>query len=594
MSSKAINILLHRPLKKGTEYNGLLPVSDCSATKLADGNTKVAIESMAYWSKKYQHHTKALAQQKFAQLPLSKLCKALHGFLYHHLQYKIDDYKQLLRSPACAWATRSQGVDCKSFSIFGSTVLLNCGVSHYLRRVVQNEGEGYSHVYVIVPKNQQTFNLQSGYYTVDGTLKTNKEQPFFKADDVFISATQNGLAGVPTMNVRTLLDQFQQLNPDNSDIEKLRLKLEATPPSKYKDLDFYVDGATLYVDGKAYQLIQHTGLNGAVAIVGLVIAIVSFLIDVFTRMWNPCAGSYYNPDFVTVDMQTKFQPQMNTLLQEISDAIYYENYTEIQNTFNHLLKEFDLGYAHYLHEITAHDGNNCSKATLKSVNKTIQGVKSAIDNLLKDFKKKYPRYKVTEITKRANTSNRVLYFVVPNTTNPIEANYRYITIEDTQRENTYQYDPTFSYGETYSSWFAKRYNYLQETQGKSKAIAWENESKQSVDEILSLRQNLNLLPTEKHQFEARHQADLYKLWLRYDANFNKWLLKEAGNKQKAYELANQKFLNELQLIKDKEAKKRAENLESTYKVAKYNVRKETGQMALLGVMGFGLMYYLNK
>ena len=195
MNSKTINTILYRPLKKGKKYDDLIPFSDCSSTKIASGNTKVAIDSMAMWSKRYKHHTALLSKKEFANLSLDKLCKKLHGFLYEHLQYKIDEYDQLLRSPACAWATRAEGLDCKSYSIFASCVLQNCGVSHYLRRVVTNEGEGFSHVYVIVPKNQHTYDLEKGYYTIDGTLKTFKEQHIYKSDDVFITAKASGLSG---------------------------------------------------------------------------------------------------------------------------------------------------------------------------------------------------------------------------------------------------------------------------------------------------------------------------------------------------------------------------------------------------------------
>lgn len=159
------------------------------------GDTKVAIDSMAQWARRYQHHTKALANDKFIHLPLTKLCKALHSFLYHHLQYKIDGYDQLLRSPACAWATRSEGLDCKSFSIFASATLLSCGVSHYLRRVKYEKEKGYSHVYVVVPKDQKTHDLEKGYYVIDGTLKSTVEPSFSDSDDVFMPVKGQGLSG---------------------------------------------------------------------------------------------------------------------------------------------------------------------------------------------------------------------------------------------------------------------------------------------------------------------------------------------------------------------------------------------------------------
>ncbi|WP_299840443.1 hypothetical protein, partial [uncultured Tenacibaculum sp.] len=162
MSPEAINALLHRKIKSGVEYDHLMPKSDCSSVFIANGDTKVAIDNMAIWAYKYKEHTKLLAQEVFKKYSLNNLCKELHIFLYDHFQYKLDGHKQKLRSPACSWSTRSKGIDCKSYSIFASTVLSNLGYSHYLRRVIQNKGEGYSHVYVIVPVDQKTNDLSKG------------------------------------------------------------------------------------------------------------------------------------------------------------------------------------------------------------------------------------------------------------------------------------------------------------------------------------------------------------------------------------------------------------------------------------------------
>ncbi|WP_299134583.1 hypothetical protein [uncultured Tenacibaculum sp.] len=208
--------MLHRRLKDGKEFNDLMPSSDCSNVQLANGNTKVAIDKMAFWAKKYQHHTKELTSKKFSNLSLSKLCEKTHSFLFSHLQYKIDSYDQLLRSPACSWKSREEGLDCKSYSIFASTILLNAGIKHYLRRVIINEGEGYSHVYVTVPKNQKTGNLKEGYYVIDGTINTLKEQRVFKSDDVLmlpekhtqLGFVQNGLSNGFNKLVSAGVDSF--------------------------------------------------------------------------------------------------------------------------------------------------------------------------------------------------------------------------------------------------------------------------------------------------------------------------------------------------------------------------------------------------
>ena len=98
----------------------------------------------------------------------------------------------MLRSPACSWASRHSGIDCKSYTIFGSTVLLNMGIKHYMRRIVQpSHPDGYTHVYLVIPKNQKTANLNSGYYLIDGTINTEQELPYLKHDDVLMSSSAN-------------------------------------------------------------------------------------------------------------------------------------------------------------------------------------------------------------------------------------------------------------------------------------------------------------------------------------------------------------------------------------------------------------------
>ena len=97
---------------------------------------------------------------------------------------------QNLRSPAHSWHTaRQSGIDCKSYSIFASSILLNLGIKHYIRQVKQPKmnPDSFTHVYVIVPKNQETGSLLDGYFTIDGTRKNKSEGKFTLAKDIFMS-----------------------------------------------------------------------------------------------------------------------------------------------------------------------------------------------------------------------------------------------------------------------------------------------------------------------------------------------------------------------------------------------------------------------
>ncbi len=47
--------------------------------------------------------------------------------------------------------------------------------------------DSFTHVYVIVPKNQETGSLLDGYFTIDGTRKNKSEGKFTLAKDIFMS-----------------------------------------------------------------------------------------------------------------------------------------------------------------------------------------------------------------------------------------------------------------------------------------------------------------------------------------------------------------------------------------------------------------------
>ena len=196
MTATEINAQLYRPLMSGYQYDRYFPNSTCSVTNLATGNTKVAINEMAKWAKKYAHHCADLAPV-LASNSLENTVNNIQDFLYNHIQYSIDGENQNLKSPACAWSTRKEGTDCKSYSIFGSAILLQLGIKHYLRRIKQEAvADAYTHVYLVIPINQKTGKLNDGYYTIDGTIKYNTELPFTQKDDIYMEPRLaiNGLA----------------------------------------------------------------------------------------------------------------------------------------------------------------------------------------------------------------------------------------------------------------------------------------------------------------------------------------------------------------------------------------------------------------
>jgi len=192
MTQAEINQSLSRNILNGNDYNGLIPAAESVYIKLAVGNTAIAIKEMAKWSKKYAYQVKNLANG-FIDDSLEETINNIQWFLYWHIQYSIDGENQNLKSPSAAWSTRNQGSDCKSYSIFASTILLNLGIKHYLRRIKQDDFEdAFTHVYVVIPKNQSTGKLNTNaqfnkdYFIIDGTIQYNNELPFKEKDDIYM------------------------------------------------------------------------------------------------------------------------------------------------------------------------------------------------------------------------------------------------------------------------------------------------------------------------------------------------------------------------------------------------------------------------
>lgn len=190
--------MLWRPLRSGIEYDALIPVTSCKSTYVGNGNTDFSVDEMEKVIEQYAYQTEKVAQ-KLQRQTIKATTDTIHDFLFNHFQYKADESNQLLRSPACSWFTRKKGIDCKSYTIWAMSLCLNMNLTAYIRRIKQPgyAPEEYTHVYVVVPKDQQTGNLESGYYVIDGTLKNNIEPAFVGKSDKKMSLRHYSLNGVP-------------------------------------------------------------------------------------------------------------------------------------------------------------------------------------------------------------------------------------------------------------------------------------------------------------------------------------------------------------------------------------------------------------
>lgn len=192
------NNWLWRPLRSGNEYEALIPKTNCEFTYKGKGDTFHSVAVMREWVEKYAWQAERLAEV-LEKSTLKQTVLSIHDFLYNHFQYKADLTSQLLRSPACAWTQRADGIDCKSYSIIGSCLLLNMGITHYIRQIKQpgRSADDFTHVYLVVPFDQQTGNLKKGYYVIDGTLPGMEECAKLEYSDLKMEGLPHyGLNGV--------------------------------------------------------------------------------------------------------------------------------------------------------------------------------------------------------------------------------------------------------------------------------------------------------------------------------------------------------------------------------------------------------------
>lgn len=193
-----LDSFLFRKISAGKEFEKVIPKSRNEKVDGGYGNTDHSIEKMVFVVNTYSWQMRGVANL-LQKRSLKKTVEAIYDFTYNHFQYKADGAEQMLRSPARSWRERYIGIDCKSYSIIASSILTQMDILHYIRKVKQpglapNE---FTHVYVVVPVDQETGNLHNGYYTIDGTVHDNKEVVFLGTKDYFMEGLQHSILNGP-------------------------------------------------------------------------------------------------------------------------------------------------------------------------------------------------------------------------------------------------------------------------------------------------------------------------------------------------------------------------------------------------------------
>lgn len=187
MTKDEINLILKRRIKNGDEFNHLIEKPKGQKVKLKSGDTFYSVKMMKVWVETFYKQVTKLSKILKGKT-IQETCDKIHYFLYYDIQYQADGVTQNLRSPANSWFNRRDGIDCKSYSIFASSVLMNLGIKHYIRQIKQPKfnSKQFTHVYVVVPENQVSGELDKGYCIIDGTIQSNKEPSYTEKKDVFM------------------------------------------------------------------------------------------------------------------------------------------------------------------------------------------------------------------------------------------------------------------------------------------------------------------------------------------------------------------------------------------------------------------------
>lgn len=207
-----ISQALHRPVVSKSKYARYMQGTACAVTDLGEGDTFYTVENMQDWVMQHVHHTQKLAPLLKGNT-LKQTADNVYQFLYDHLQYVADGELQNLLSPGCAWAKRFEGADCKTFSIFASSILVNLGIQHAIRQVTQPGyyPDDFTHVYVVIPANQKTKEIKKNdvVYVIDGTRHHNDEVIYLKKHDTLMLSHQGLSSPRPTKSMRTMSGRQQ-------------------------------------------------------------------------------------------------------------------------------------------------------------------------------------------------------------------------------------------------------------------------------------------------------------------------------------------------------------------------------------------------
>lgn len=410
MAKNVINIstVLKRKLKDGKEYSKLIPRVSCKTTPLGDGDTFFTVDRMQDWIEKFRHQTAKLAVRLEGRT-VEETVNNIYNFLYNHIQYTADGSLQQLRSPACTWMQRKKGTDCKSYSVFASCILSNLGIKHAIRQVRQSYfyPEEFTHVYVVVPKDQskENYDNTAPTFVLDATKHENTEVNYLEKVDLYMNKLKHVGLNAPqderTANIVNNFEEFCQhllkVGVPVSVVNSMRERVSQFT-SQGKDPKFKIIDRGIEIEGKLFVLNfsnnkkyqEGLGLVDPVSVSGYAAAGKALLAMLPADFFGNTFGSIFANGFDLSCWNASYSESKASAALQEDIPFLVNDYANLGNSPTEAnLNKFLNGIAGYIADSQNGQKSKFAKCTRKGYALRQQGSETARETVLNTFKSTY-------------------------------------------------------------------------------------------------------------------------------------------------------------------------------------------------------------
>ena len=469
--------------------------------------------------------------------------------------------------------------------------------------------EAIDNIGAMNPNNPELTHLKARVYQL---AKENRTDVPFKIDGFTITLDgrkynlwkkeyETPSLGEPDVNqqLEDLLNQYYEVGKQNAEATSAHHKQKSIQKvNAVGNAASATATATIVaIGGKA--ALASNAVPGVGTIVGLCIAAVTAIVALAIMLWgDPCAGAFYTSDFINRGLKEQFFEQfkstMNTLRTKLEQGLEPTATSEL----NRLLKEIDLGSAHYAYECQVHN-QKCSAETLKSYNVFVKNTKKAVDDMLDMLKFKLSEnFNVAIIERQGSVSERSWYFIVPAGKDVIQAKYRFLKVESrNDKKGMYPYGSE----QSFDAWLEDNVTTLRVEYGAQQAENYRREMLPFKEKIAAIRRNIYLPVVTQVTMEDELRREQYSIYLKYDKKYQKELLDLAHNKADAYNLANKLFWEELKKVRAQRLYEEQHSVDNIKKIASHEANQRAGlenkkllNLALVGTLGIGVLTFISK